>query len=192
MKKLASEHEEKKKRKRNQIIVGIVLVSLMILSTLGFALQGNSGNSGNVENDNPNKLTYNGFDFVYINGLWVIGNFAFTYNPKQVPDIKSELKDATYYQRSPVYIYSENKEAEIEISVNFRSIAERVQRACIEGVECSNDVPTKTCTDKFIIIKESNNSRIVQEDNCVYIEGSKGELVKLADQFLFTILKIKE
>ena len=189
MERLVSKQEEERKRRRNQIIVGIVLVLLMILSTLGFALQGNSDNS---VNEDPNKLTYNGFDFAYLNGLWVLGNFAFTYNPKQVPDITSELKDVTYYQGSPVYIYSENEEAEIEISVNFRSIAERIQQACILGVECPNDAPTKTCTDKFIIIKESNNSRIVQEDNCVYIDGSKEELVKLADQFLFTILKIKE
>ena len=189
MKRLVSKHEEEKKRKRNQIIVGIVLAVLMILSTLGFALQGNPGNSGNTDS---NKLTYNGFDFAYINGLWVVGNFAFKYNPKQVPDIKSDLKDATYYQGAPLYIYSENEEAETEVYVNLGRIAERVQSACFEGLECPGDLPIKTCKDNFIIIKESNNSKIVQENNCVYIEGQGEDMVRLADQFLFTILKIKE
>jgi len=186
MKRLVSKHEEEKRRKRNQIIVGVVLTVLMILGTVGFALQGNSGN------EDQSKLTYNGFDFAYTNGLWVIGNFAFKYNPRQVPDVGVDLKDATYYQGLPLYIYSENEDAEIEIYVNLRQIAERVQPACFEGLECSEDLPVKTCTDNFIIIKESNNSRISQEDNCVYIEGSGEETIKLADQFLFKILKIKE
>ncbi|MFH1311288.1 MAG: hypothetical protein ABIH65_02690 [Nanoarchaeota archaeon] len=189
MQRLISKHDEEEKRKRNQIIVGIILVVLMVLSVLGFALQGGSDGSGNEETD---KLTYNGFEFSYINELWAIGNFAFKYNPNQVPEIGTDLKDATYYQGLPLYIYSENKDAEIEVYLNLRQIAERVQPACLEGLECPGDSPIKTCTDNFIIIKETNNSRITQENNCVYIEGTKDEIVKLVDQFLFKILKIKE
>lgn len=187
MKRLVSKSERDRRAKRNQIIVGIALVFLMVLSVLGFALQGGTGNQ---EED---KIVYNGLEFRYIDGFWRIGNFAFKYNPEQVPEIGFGLKGFTFYQRLPVYIYSENNGAEIEIRMNLELIAERVQRACIDeqGIECSEELPVKTCEDNFIIIKEGNVSSIRQENNCVYIEGSEQELLKLVDQFLFKILGIK-
>jgi hypothetical protein len=57
MKRLVSKSERERRAKRNQIIVGIVLVFLMVLSVLGFALQGNAGNQ---EED---KIVYNGLEF---------------------------------------------------------------------------------------------------------------------------------
>ena len=190
MKRFISKSEKERKRKRNQIIIGVSLAFLMVLSVLGFGLQGNFG-KGNE--DSSDKVVYNGLEFTYIDEFWRIGNFAFKYNPEQVPEIGSELKNATFYQGLPVYIYSENDEAETEIRVNLGLVAERVQRACIdeEGIECSKELPIKTCEDNFIIIKENNISRIKQENNCVYIEGPEEELVELVDQFLFKIFGVK-
>jgi len=190
MKRLISKSERERGAKRKQIIIGIALAFLMVLSVLGFALQGNIGNSDENSSD---KIIYNGLEFTYINGFWRIGNFAFRYNPEQVPEIGSGLNDATFYQGFPVYIYSENNEAETELKVNLELIANRVQGACIdeEGIECSKELPVKTCEDNFIIIKQDNISSIKQENNCVYIKGPEQELLKLVDQFLFKILGIK-
>ena len=68
-----------------------------------------------------------------------------------------------------------------------------MQRACPEDVICESgeDLPVKTCSDNFIIIKESNTSSIRQENNCVFIEGQKEELTALADQFLFKTFGIR-
>jgi len=188
MKRLVSKTERERKKRRNQTIVGIILIFLMGLSVLGFALQGNIG-----KQENENTLTYNGFEFTLVGERWKIGNFIFSYNPEQVPDMGSDLNDFTFYQELPAYVYSENSEAEIEIIGNLELVAERVQNACMkgEGFECSENVPIKTCENNFIIIKESNITSIRQEDNCVYIEGPDEELLKLADQFLFKILGIK-
>ena len=190
MKRFISKGERERKIKRKQIIIGISLTFLMVLSVLGFALQGSMGNS---DEDSSDKIVYNGFEFRYINELWMIGDFAFRYNPEQVPDLGLGLRDATFYQGFPVYIYSENDEAESEARMTLRLIAERVQGACIneERINCSEELPVKTCEDNFIIIKENNISLIRQENNCVYIEGAEEELVKLVDQFLFKILGIK-
>jgi hypothetical protein len=110
-----------------------------------------------------------------------------------VPEIGSGLRDATFYQELPAYIYSENVEAETEIKMNLELIAERVQKACIDeqGIECSEELPVKTCEDNFIIIEKGNSSKIIQDNNCVRIEGQEEELLKLVDQFLFKILRIK-
>ena len=158
---------------------------VMVISTLGFAFQGGGSDSG------LEKVTYNGYEFTNQNDVWVIGDFTFKNNPGQVPNIGLILKTLNNYRGMPLYIYSEHQGAELEIYVNLRPIAERIQKACIEGEECVGDLPSKTCSDNFIIIREGINNSIMQEDNCIYITGPEEELVKLSDQFLFKILGIR-
>ena len=190
MRRLVSKEERERLRKKNRVTVGIILAFLMVASTLGFAIQDNLGKSGNG-NGNPSKITYNGFEFTNANGFWVFGNFVFRYNPEEVPDIGSGLRNIEEYRGKPVYIQSEDEVAGAEVYVNLAQVAERVQEACIEGAVCIEGLPVKTCSDNFIIIREKEASSISQVDGCVYIEGQKEELVKLADQFLFKVLGIK-
>ncbi|MBS3086233.1 hypothetical protein J4422_00860 [Candidatus Pacearchaeota archaeon] len=190
MRRLVSKEEQERIRKKNQVTVGVILVFLMVASTLGFAIQSNLGSSG-AGNENPSKLTYNGFEFTNTNGFWVFQNFVFRYNPEEVPDIGSGLRNIEGYRGKPVYIQSEDEVAGAEVYVNLAQVAERVQEACIEGGVCVEGLPIKTCSDNFIIIREKEASSISQVDGCVYIESQKEELVKLADQFLFKILGIK-
>jgi len=190
MRRLVSREEEEQKRKRNQTILVLFLALIMVLSTIGFAIQSNSGTApdGTVQG---NEIEYNGFKFVNQNGLWVLGSYVFQNTPQQVEDIGSGIKPAGNYQGKPSYIYSEDEGAEAEIAVNLGQVALRVQKACPEGIACGEDLPVKTCSDNFIIIKESNSSSIIQENGCVFIEGKKEDLVALADQVLFKILGIR-
>ena len=189
MKRLISKQEKEKREKKNQTIIGLVLVFIMVSSVIGFGLMyGPGGNADDVENE---KIVYNGFEFTYVNGFWTIGEFAFRYNPQEAPDIGENLTDGTYYVGLPLYIYSESLEAEREISVNLMNIAERIQQACPEEKQCSEDIPIKNCENNFIILKESENERIFQIDKCVYIEGGQENLAKLADSFLFKILGVR-
>jgi len=192
MRKIVSAEDEAKRKKRNQIILGVSLAFVMVASTIGFALQSGVGNAPS-DQISGNEVEYNGFKFVNQNGLWVLGNFVFKYTPQQVPNIGSGIKDFGNYQGKPAYVYSEDEGAEIEIAVNIGQLAQRVQRACPEDVICESgeDLPVKTCSDNFIIIKESNTSSIRQENNCVFIEGQKEELTALADQFLFKTFGIR-
>jgi hypothetical protein len=66
-----------------------------------------------------------------------------------------------------------------------------MQEACPEGQTCEEDVPTKNCTNNFIIIKAANESSIKQDKNCVFIEGKSENLVKLTDSFLYKITEIQ-
>ncbi len=189
MRGIISKEERERVRRRNQIVVGAILVFLMVASTLGYAIQGNLGDTQG--SGNSAELNYNGFKFSYINGFWVLGSFVFRNSPKDVKEVSSSLDLAQKYQGEPVYIQSENEEAEAEATINLQQIAQRVQRACVESTNCTENLPVKTCSDNFIIIKESDVDRISQVDNCVYIEGKKENLVMLVDGFLFKILGIK-
>ncbi len=190
MKRFISKREREKGTKRKQIIIGVSLAFLMVFGVLGFALQGGRGGNNSNE-DSSNSTIYDGYEFINQNGFWMINSFAFKYNPQQVEDIGLNLKDINNYHGKPVYIYSESKEAELEIYMNLGQFAQRVQNACIEGGECSGNFPVKTCEDNFIIIKKGDSSMINQDNNCVYIEGLQEDLTKLTDQFLFKILGIK-
>ena len=88
MRRIVPEHVEKKKQKRNQYIVGFVLIVIMFLSVLGYSSQGNT-------QENSETITYRGLEFVNQNGLWHIvtdnAQFSFKYHPEQTLDINSTL-----------------------------------------------------------------------------------------------------
>jgi len=189
MRKLESKEEEAKKKKRNQLILSVILVSVIVLSSLSFAFQNKS--LGTDTSTSSNQVTYNGYKFTSQGGLWILGNFVFTYLPKDVPDIGNITVKTNNYQSQPVYVYSEDSSARIELSANMAQIALRVQDACPEKTNCTGDIPEKTCSDNFIIIKESNINEIKQENNCIFIQGQSQDLVGLVDQFLFKILGVR-
>ena len=185
MRKIGSKYQEEKRRKRNQLILGFILIFVMFFSVIGYSFQG-------IVNEDVEEFNYNGFEFTEQNGFWILNqnniNFIFRYNPNEVPKINSELKNLNNYNGKPLYISSESIEAESEIYTNLFQSVERIQNACLE--ECDENLPIKTCEDNFIIIKEGDE-KIVQDNNCVFITGEINDLTKLSDEFLFKILEIK-
>jgi hypothetical protein len=188
MRKIISKEAEEKKRKRNQLVVGIILIAVMVFSVLGYSLSSFGNNSS------ESIVKYNGFKFTQTSNFWDVnvGNYAFSfkYNPTQTEKINSTLNLLSSYDGKPLYISSENMEAETEIYKNLfyqNQIVQRIQEACLEGEKCSGDYPIKTCQDNFIIIKESTNNIVRQQNNCVFIEGKKENFTELSDGFLFKI-----
>jgi len=173
---------EKEKKYNKQIAVGLVLIALMVLSVLGYSLGSQQAGT------NPEKIIYNGFEFIEQNGLWFTtfenNNLAFLYSPKEV-QTNIDLKKISSYYNKPVYIYSENNEAEIEAARNLYPFVQRIQKSCIEGQICSDNSPVKNCTDNLIVILEKDQSEIIQDKNCVYIYGKDEDLLKNTDAFLF-------
>lgn len=198
MRKLASKQDEEKRRRKNQLIVGVILIVVMLGSTFAVIVDsfGNKNQTGN--------LNYKGYEFVNQGSYWytVIGEkgFIFTYNPYEVQEsFNTSYENITYissYSGYPLYIYSESYQAESEIFRNFEGIPLRMQRACLDsseyGLNCSESLPIKDCSNNFIIIKESNERRIYQEENCVFITGTKEDLIKLTDEYLFKIIGIND
>lgn len=191
MRKITSKYKEDKKKRRNGMIIGLILVGVMLFSVLGYAFRGEGDN-------NVGKIDYNGFEFIEQNGFWFTDienlQFSFRYNPQQVEEINSELKYLNNYYGKPLYISSENSEAELEIYRNLfyqTQIVQRMQSACLDEKECDENLPVKTCVDNFIIIKKNNISGIIQEKNCVFIQGREENLTQITDEFLFKILGIR-
>jgi len=190
MRKLKSKHTETKKQKRNQVIIGVILIFVMFGSVFG-VIVGSFGKNSSLK-----KISYNSYEFVKQNNFWVLNlgdfEFAFRYNPNEVEKIDSKLEYLNHYYDKPLYISSENNEATSEIALNLDQITLRIQPACLEEEGCEENLPVKTCENNFIIITKSNESKITQNESCVFIQGAEENLTKLSDEFLFKIMGIRE
>src|SRR3989344_8601257 len=189
IRKILSKSEQEKKRKRNSIIIGVILMIVMFGSVFGVVVGSFGKNSSG-----KNKMEYNGYEFFNENGLWKVSageiNFIFTYFPTETKNITNILKNVNNYYNQPLYVYSKNAESKTEIYRNLQQIALRIQSACFNNETCEGDFPIKTCSDNFIIIEEGIEE-ITQIENCVYITGENSELLKLTDSFLYKIFGIK-
>jgi hypothetical protein len=193
MRKIITKESEAKRRKRNQLIIGIILVVVMGLSTIGYSLSGVSKTG-----DSSSSIIYNNIQFTKTSGLWYAKpnelTFSFTYNPNEVEKTSNILNEISSYSGKPLYIYSKNSNAITEIYRNLvysNNIVLRMQEACPENENCNEDIPIKNCENNFIIIREANESRITQNNKCVFIEGKSEDLVKQTDSFLYKITGIQ-
>ncbi len=192
IRKLETKTESQKKEKKKQWVLAIILGVILFGSTFGIIID-SFGNQST-------KVKYNGNNFENIGGYWVTQinglNLVMVNNPKQTESIQSKINTLQNYYSKPLYIYSENVEAETEIYNNlapqFNAVVERIQKACPQNKNCSDSIPKKSCTDNFIIIEYSNSSTLRQENNCVYIQGTPENILKIVDEFLLKLMGIKE
>ncbi len=191
MKRLITKDQEEKKKKRNQWILSVFLVFIMFFSVIGYSFVGKSDGGGT-----STKVEYNGFEFIKQDSVWRLDNrgfkFFFKYNPNEVEKISSKVSNLETYYGKPLYMYSKNNEVTSEIYTNLNQIVQRIQFACLDEKECEENWPVKTCKDNFIIIKENNDSKIIQEDNCVFIMGPYENLTMISDAFLFKTLGVEQ
>ena len=195
MRRLNSKTDSDKKRKRNAYIVGGIFILIIILSTLGYAFSSSGGSSPSTSTDN---IKYNNIEFSYTNGYWTSNindvNYIFRFNPKQTQSVvyeKTPLNPLNDYLNKPLYYSTEDDIALTDIATNLNPYVQRLQEACFDESNCTDDLIVKTCSDNFIIIKVSDTNSIKQEQNCLYIEGKSEDLAMLSDEALFNILSIK-
>jgi hypothetical protein len=191
MRQILGRDEIDKKKRRNQLIMGMILIGVMILGTAGYAFGDKSG-------DSSEKMEYDGVEFIKVNEFWnfnLNGNsFIMKYNPTEVNNITflsySLIND---YAGKPLYLASDFNEPNYEISRNLNAIVLRIQNACIPEDNCIGSLPVKNCSvDNVIIIKEPKDEKeeIYQQDKCIFIISSLENQIRYTDAFLFKILGI--
>lgn len=180
--------------KRNQLILGIFLIIIMLFSTLGYALL------GRTDKTEKNKIEYNGIEFIQDNsGYWysTIQGYEFItqYNPKEIEDIQFfGFSDINNYANKPLYFVGDLGEPSSEIIRNLANrFVLRIQEACLdEG--CESDLPIKNCSkDNVIVINEvleNDVENMYQEGGCVFITAGFANQTRYADKFLFDLLGI--
>jgi len=187
-----------KKRKRNQIIIGIILILIMFSSILGFSLFSRPTTGKSIANIEE-EITYNGFKFVKNkNSLWqteVDGRVILTsYNPEEVQDIQIDFEvSLEEINNQPFYYSGENKQAILEILYNFDSYIQRSQEVCLQGQECEKELVEKTCESNVIFFKQSDiseNTNTYKQNKCIFIQGDYENQLKTVDRIIFKAFNI--
>jgi hypothetical protein len=191
IKSIESKEDIKKRQRKNQWIIGGILILVMLGSTFGIIVD-----SFGKNNSSTSKVEYNGYKFVDQNGFWTttIGSyqFQFKYNPQQVERISTKLNYINTYSGTPLYVSSEDYVAEVEIYRNLGNVVQRFQGACLNETNCPENWPIKDCSNNFIILKVANESKIYQDQKCVFIEGPVENLTQNTDEYLFWITGIEK
>lgn len=189
--------EEKERRERNRnIIVGLILVFVMILSTAGYAIR---------QEKQQEVIKYKDFVFIKGDNGWQLQKpFALLtmFNPKEVENIPCNCRmQKGDFENQEIYFVafnSDEKTAATELLKNLPAF--RTQFVCLEGEEnktgCEN-LPLKNCFDDRIIvireIKEENETvspKAYQQNKCLFIESNSNNITMTADRVLFSIYGI--
>lgn len=186
IRRILTREDIEKKDRRNKTIIGVVLAVIMLLSTAGYAFFGNP----NSENEGK-KANYNGYEFLQQGDFWMMQTagktFYFSYLPNETRDF-SVKKELVSYVGKPLY-FIKNGAGEQEIMRNLGNFAERIQLACMEEENCTDNLPVKNCTSNMIVMREQEVNNLAEEENCMFIISN--ESVRDADAFLYKLLGIK-
>lgn len=188
LKRIKTQEDIHKSKRRSQIIIGIILVGLMVLSTAGYAIIGNEKTGG----EGSTKTDYNGFKFIKQQGFWITEAngkvFIFQSLPQELENFSiSGNFNIQDYSGKPIYIVNNNPAAGIIIQ-NLGETIERYQEACLEGRECTNkELPIKTCKDNVIVFLPEEDKGVYKQENCVFVTGN---LNKGADAFDYKLAGI--
>jgi hypothetical protein len=186
IRRIKTKTEIEKAQKRNQTILGGVLILLLVGSMFLVFTAGD-------ENE-KNKVTEKGIDFFNTGNGWGVKLdkeiFYFTFLPSELEDVKvSGLFSLGDYVDTTLY-YNNFNEGTAKILGNLDRYIQRKNEACENQQECEgrlSNPPIKNCDDNFIIFKEGDDTSVVKEGGCVYITG---DFIKGADAFLYKVLNI--
>ncbi|VVB80672.1 Uncharacterised protein [uncultured archaeon] len=189
IRKIKTQEAIEKEKKRNQIILGIVMMVLIVLSSAGYAIMSRDGSTSKVQ-----KVQYGNLVFTQGNNYWQtqLGNkiLYFTNLPQNISNvtISSILPSLGNYSGNNLYVVNSNI-AVSTLSAALEGIASKIQEAClINQTNCVNkDLPIKDCSSYVIVYEEATNTSVEVKDKCVYL---KGDFFVATDKFVYRLFNI--
>jgi len=180
MKKIETKEVIEKRRRRNQIIVGTVMIVLLVISTAGFAIL---NRDSDLSSQSEDTKTENGVEYYKQQNIWVtrINNkaLAFSYLPSEITDVEISItSNINNLQNKPLYVVNANSAKEMIAFNLIPEFVERINDACLSSEDClENNYPIKDCfVDNIIVYKENlEETKVYQENNCIIIEGDKAK-----------------
>ncbi len=196
MRKIGSEKTLEEKRKRNNLILSLGMLFLLVMSSAGFAFLSNPNSGGSVSNEpiqNSPVTDYKVEEVQQLGNRWVIRSipgvsFAYSPNETKIVQINSSKKYSDYQGKELYLDFRADSEALSELVGAIGNVPLRIQEACYG--KCEENLPEKLCEENsennFIIFKKVENRKVYEDENCVFIEGD----LKSVDAFLYRIFNI--
>jgi len=185
MRRIKTQADIDKARRRNNLILGSVMILLLVFATAGYSLMSAGGD------DKKSKVNEGGIDFYKQNGRWLTQIdgvvFGFMYLPSEVSNVDVNISaNLGQYVGQTLYFAPENENS-LQIENNIGKYALKTQGGCLENRTCEEDVPIIGCDKNLIIFDSGNLTKVYQEENCVFIVG---DALKATDAFLYKLLQI--
>ena len=194
----------KKNSNKSKILISIIIIFLMITSVLGFISLSSTST----------KINYKGLKFKNIDDRWIaiINNqqiinavvfviISLAFSPEELPNNPTIISLNDLNSAQKIYVTSnptENtQQAQIEFFNNLMPFLSPILiQACTEDIPQCSEKPLKTCQDatpttKIILFKESNQTLINYQNNCLTIQGKGQDLIKKIDSLVLYILGLK-
>jgi hypothetical protein len=171
-----------RKEQRRKRISGIFIISLLLLSTIGFALSMVNFGGQNVS-EQTQGFSNNGQYWIYTAGNQ---QYFFTHHLEEVNASQYNVtKTIADFSGRQIYIDSQLAGGLQEVYSSFGPYLGRVNEACYGP--CNRDLPERDCSSEpFIVIRESEIPSITEEQSCIFINGN----MKTLDAFLYKVLGI--
>src|SRR3989344_2602266 len=195
MRRIEIKSEIEKKEKSKRMIIGIILVAVMLIGTLGYGFLSRLEAGG----ANSKKELYNGLEFVMTDsGYWYAAisgyGFYFQHLPKEAENISVPFARLEEYSYKPLFFVFNDGDMAAKGEI-YRSLKDFTsaypQDACLAGATCeSNELPEENCSSNVIIFNVKNETSIHREENCVFIESPAEDMVRAADAFLYRLLGV--
>ena len=182
MRKIGSEREDERKRKRNILVISSFMLLVLLVGTVGYGFISNPNNSGG----NVGTEIKEG-EVLQVGNQWAVKigsqTYYFSNSPEELKDIPIDItRNLNSYVGKNLYIVSKSDAIASQIRTLLSSYASRVQEACFGS--CEENLPEKDCSDDLIIWKDSLENKVYQEENCIFIEGD----TRAVDVFLYRML----
>jgi hypothetical protein len=184
MRKIGSEQEDDRKKKRNVLYISGFMLLILVGGTVGYGFLSGSSNS---ISGTDSELTEG--EVTQVGNQWTvrIGSqfFYFSNSPESIQEVQVDISNnLNSYVGTTLYIVSENDAILSQLGSLLSGYAARVQEAC-HG-PCEENLPEKECSDNLIVWIDSLENKVYQEDNCIFIEGD----TRAVDAFIYRMIGI--
>jgi len=188
LRKIKSEKEIQVRNKRLQFVVGVVLIGLLVLASMGyFASERFRGDS---ETAQATRIQYGGKTYFRQNDLFILQienrSFYFFNLPNESRGIYLNQSSFEDYSGKPLYIVNPQRGLDL-ILMNLEFVYSRWQTVCLEE-SCEKNLPLKDCSENLIVFVEDENTKVERRENCIFIYGN---FEKGVDAFSYSLLGIK-
>lgn len=183
MRRIETSEEKEARQKRKSMFISLALLFILVISTLGYAFLSFQENNNGSGNKNLNSTQPQTSDMRWL--LEYKGKqMSLVSSKESVSDIPVDIfLDINNYQNNQIYIDSENNSGIFyELALNFEIYtSKRPAPACYGS--CEENIPEKNCSSFLIVYNKSDENKVYQKDNCVFIEGD----IRAADAFIYKL-----
>lgn len=179
MRALETQETLEKRRQRNQIILSVAMIVILLGSTAGYAIS--------LITDSESDREF--ITVPYFNGnAWIVPaeglQFVLQSSPEEARNVSVDGSfSLAQYRGQAVYVAADSEAIQQELAGVFNAFAQRLQRACY-GTCDNTALPEKDCTSPLIVWTPGETSRVYANASCVFIEGD----YTAVDAFLYQLL----